>query len=77
VLKKSLGHKQLPGVIICKEPMQREECMVYKQEVCLEGLWVILEPLVGNCMSIVNVYGGGALTLVGLMNIPKAMSFVY
>jgi hypothetical protein len=53
--------------------MQREECRVSEQKVCLEALWAILEPLVDNCMSIVSIYGGGALTFMGLVSIPKAI----
>jgi hypothetical protein len=43
-------------------------CQVYKQEVCLEALYIILLPLLSNKISIVNMYGGGALSLLALVN---------
>jgi len=66
--KKTLRNNCLPNGILGKNSMHTDVCQIYKQEVCLEALYIILLPLLSNIASIVNMYGGGALSLLALVN---------
>jgi hypothetical protein len=58
-----------------KELTHTNVCQVYKQEVCLEALHIILPPLLSDKVSIANMYGGGALLLRALVS--SFLDFMY
>ncbi len=68
VVKKALGNNQLPNAIVEKDSMHTNVCQVHKQEVCLEALRTILLSLLSDKVSIVSIYGGGALSFLALVS---------
>ncbi len=68
VVKKALGNNQLPNAIVGKDSTLIDVCQVHKQEVCLEALHAILLSLLLDKVSIVCIYGGGALFFLALVS---------
>jgi hypothetical protein len=68
VVKKPLGNNWLPNAIIGKDSTHTYVCQVHKQEVCLEALYAILHSLLLDRVSIVSIYGGGALSFLALVS---------
>jgi hypothetical protein len=57
-VKNTLGNNWLPTTIEEKDSMHKDGCRVYNQKVCPEAFLAILQPLINDRVSIVNVYSG-------------------
>jgi hypothetical protein len=65
MLKRWNSNKNPQGVMVDALVLDNS----YKcQEVCFKALLAILQPLITDRVSIVNIYGGGALLLLELVN---------
>ncbi len=55
-------------MIVGKDSTYTDVCQVYKQEVCLEAFRATLLSLLLDRVSIVSIYGGGALSFLALIS---------
>ncbi len=68
VVKKALRNNRLPNATVGKDSTHTDVCQVHKQEVCLEVLCAILLSLLSDRVSIISIYGGGALSFLTLVS---------